>query len=150
SLQKEGKDVAQLQMIYTIPLIKQKIKVLIVVDEWKAVELYTDIFNTRPFAKLITHKTKELKKTVGKNSTHSFFVKCMPPANHVVPCLLGSTPKIGQWKEDKPILMHRYEEGWMVKLNLHKENFPIEYKVGLYDTEQKKVLFYEPGENRIL
>ena len=65
-------------------------------------------------------------------------------------CLCGNIPELGNWNLEKPML-------------LANENFPlwsgdfeiqtkqlIEYKYGLYDPKEKKVLYLEAGANRRL
>ena len=37
-----------------------------------------------------------------------------------------------------------------LKLNLNNEKFPIEYKIGIYDDVQKKMIDYEPGANHMI
>ena len=36
------------------------------------------------------------------------------------------------------------------KLTLDRETFPVQYKYGVYDVEQKKFIRFEDGDNRIL
>jgi 4-alpha-glucanotransferase len=48
------------------------------------------------------------------------------------------------------LLLAQENEWWTIKLNMPKESFPIYYKYGIYNTDEKKISCYEAGENRLL
>jgi 4-alpha-glucanotransferase len=120
-----------------------------ILDEWKQPDLHADLYKTRPFIKLLKQEDKkEAKKVAGKNPTHIFRVKSpeMAPHHHI--CIAGSAKKMNGWEESDPLLLQKSDGNWTAKLNLSKENFPVEFKVGVYDSLQKKIVFYEDGANR--
>ncbi len=141
----------ELQTITYLDLKKQKAKQLFIYDEWVEPDLLKDIFTTRALKKL-TRKSrpKEIAKISGKNATHIFSVQCNTLAANVVPCLLGGCSRLHNWKEKKPLLLQKNKGSWLAKVNLGEEKFPLEYKVALFDTKEKRILQYEAGSNREL
>lgn len=150
-LHKNGTFIKELQTGNNLDLKKIKAKQLYIYNDGKERELLNDIFSSRALKKL-TRKTrpKESNKISGKNATHIFNIQCNVLAAHVVPCLLGSCSRLHNWKEKKPLLLQKQKGNWVAKVNLADEKFPVEYKVALFDSKEKKVLQYEAGANRIL
>jgi 4-alpha-glucanotransferase len=148
-LQEHGQNKETLNNINEINLKKVKSGEAEILDEWKQPDLHADLYKTRPFVKLLKkEEKKEAKKAAVKNPTHLFRVKCpeMHPQHHI--CITGSAKKMNEWDESSPLLFNKSDEYWTLKLNLSKETFPIEFKLAIYDTLQKKTVYYEEGENR--
>ncbi|NOU38014.1 MAG: 4-alpha-glucanotransferase [Ferruginibacter sp.] len=61
-------------------------------------------------------------------------------------CITGSSNTLGNFKKNKPIFFVNNE----VEINFGNNEFPIEYKVAIYDTKEKIIEEYEQGYNRIL
>lgn len=140
-----------LHPITQLDLKKQKAKQIFIYDEWVAANLLNEIFTTRALKKLTRKsRTKEVTKISGKNATHIFNLTCNTLAANVVPCLLGGCSRLHNWKEKKPLLFQKNKGSWVVKVNMADEKFPVEYKVALFDTKEKKILQYESGPNREL
>ncbi len=120
-----------------------------VVDEWQVFPLLQNVFLSKPF-ELVLKKPpgKEDKKGKLKKFTHIFkvFVPHLQEGNSV--CLTGSAKEMNEWSEDAPVLLHRSKESWSVTLNLSKEQYPVLYKFGICDQEEKKLIHYEEGNNR--
>ncbi len=121
-----------------------------VIDGAVKEELFQKVFHTTPFERLFAGKKTKRGKAPEKDPDIIFKVKVPPLAENMVVCLLGSSRKLKEWKEHKPLLLQLKGDTWSTRLNLAKESYPLEYKFGIYDTEQKKVLEYEEGDNRIL
>ena len=149
SLQEYSVTIQTLQNDFNLNWKKFKTNSLEVFDEWRGEELFSDLFKTRPFSRLLTGlKPKEQKKSIAKHSTHLFRVKSPEMAERYQLCLIGSAKKMNEWSEEDPILLQKSDEFWSTKLNLSKELFPVEYKIGVYDKQLKKIVKYEDGENR--
>ncbi|HMJ46514.1 MAG TPA: 4-alpha-glucanotransferase [Ferruginibacter sp.] len=140
---------------YRVPLLlnagKLKSPTLDVFDEWAQVNLYKSVFNSIPFKKVFKPIAfKPVKKISYKNATHIFKIDLPELEEGKIICITGSGKKFHQWNEQKPLLLSRTKAGWDVKLNLIKEEFPIEYKYGIYDINEKKIIQYEQSGNRLL
>lgn len=132
-----------------ISLHKLKLKQLDIVDEWKDVEHYNDVFSSIPFTKVFNQNSSKLKATESKHPTHVFKVKAPALASGKMICLTGSNKKMKDWDIKKPLLLEQKKQYWVLKLNLSKEHFPIEYKLGVYDIASGSMQ-YEEGNNRVL
>jgi 4-alpha-glucanotransferase len=132
-----------------ISLHKLKLKQLDIVDEWKDVEYYNDVFSSIPFAKVFNQNPSKFKETESKHPTHVFKVKAPALASGKMICLTGSNKKMKDWDIKNPLLLDQKKQYWVLKLNLSKEHFPIEYKLGVYDLASG-TMQYEDGNNRVL
>lgn len=132
-----------------VSLKKGKDETIEVFDEWVVDNTYSNLFKTRPFLKIFgNNKNRQITKKDGKGCTHSFKLKANTLPGHLAYCVVGSGKKLGEWDEEKPLLMHIGERNWVAKADLSKENFPIEFKVGIFDLNLKKIIRYEDGPNR--
>ena len=136
---------------WVLNLRKLKSATLDVFDEWKHLNLYKSVFGSIPFQKVFKPAAaKPGKKVSYKNATHIFKIILPELEEGKVPCITGSGQKFHHWDEEKTLLLGRTKAGWDIKLNLAKEVFPIEYKFGIYDTHEKKIIRYEESANRTL
>ncbi|MDX2245986.1 MAG: 4-alpha-glucanotransferase [Bacteroidia bacterium] len=66
-------------------------------------------------------------------------------------CIVGNHPSLGDWKENKAIVMDDSDYPlWKVTFPMLVTVGIIEYKYGIYDRETKKIVAWETGENRKL
>ncbi len=122
-----------------------------VVDEWQDEPLHENIFASKPFEQVFNNSiSKGAKKEKAKKFTHIFKVFVPLLQDGKIICLSGSAKEMTEWSDTEPVLLHRSKDYWSVSLNLHKEKFPIEFKFGIYDTEEKKLIHFEEGSNRII
>lgn len=148
-LQENGQDKEILNNTQEINTKKIKAAEVEILDEWRHADLHSGLYKTRPFVKLLKHADKKTaKKASVKNPTHLFQVKSPEMAPHLSICIAGSAKKMNEWSEDNPVLLQKTAEHWTIKMNLSKENFPIEFKLGVYDALQGKIVYYETGANR--
>jgi 4-alpha-glucanotransferase len=130
-----------------------KVTELHIIDTWNYAGYFENAFYTEPFTKvLLRSNTTPVKVRKAKSVTHILSVKTPLLQKGQTLCVLGSGNALGFWDSSDPLLMTK-EEGtdfYRVELNLHKENFPIAYKYGVYDTITQRFVRYEDGNNRIL
>lgn len=121
------------------------------VDTWNHAGEYENAFYSDAFRNvLLKTKTPKGKTAADKNPTHIFNVKApLLKANEVI-CLLGSGERLGDWSEDKPLLLEKKDHWWTLALDLSDNSFPVAYKYGVFDTHDKKLVHYEAGNNRLL
>lgn len=150
-LYKNEQLIKELQTYSNLNLKKLKAKQLFIYDDWKEPDFLNEIFESKALKKLTRkNKAKEVEKISGKNATHIFSISCNNLAANMVPCLLGNCSRLHNWKEKKPLLLQPQKDLWVAKVNLSNEKFPVEYKIGLYDTKEKQFICYENGPNRFL
>ncbi len=130
---------------------KIKTNTLDVVDEWQVVPLYENVFSSKPFEQVFDKSiSKGGKKEKVKKYTHIFKVFVPHLQDGKVICMTGSAKEMNKWSEVEPVLLHKAKDAWMVSLNLNKEDFPVSYKFGVYDLNEKKLIYYEDGNNRMI
>ncbi|MBC7937382.1 MAG: 4-alpha-glucanotransferase [Rhizobacter sp.] len=127
---------------------KMDVKWLEIVDEWDAGNIYADVFSSIPFVSVFQH-TEKVKVSDTKNPTHIFKVKAAALGAGKVVCLTGGNKKLKDWDSAKPLLMEYKKNHWLLKVDLSKEHFPVEYKLGVYDLATGEMEF-EEGNNRLL
>ncbi len=113
---------------------------------------YPKLANTKPFKKVFKLKKSGAKKECSlKKATHIFNVNYAALHKNNFLCLTGSAAKMNLFNAENPIFFKQKKNNVAsLKLNLKKEKFPIEYKIGIYDDVQKRMIDYEPGANHII
>lgn len=126
---------------------------VIISDAWNHAGFYENVFYTEPFKNVLLKENHfEVKSNSQKNYTHTFKIKAPLLKKGETICILGNTEELGNWQEDKVVVMNRQEaeDFYSVKLNLSKAKFPIIYKYGIFDAVVNKFLQYEGGNNRVI
>lgn len=118
-------------------------------DTWNHAGDYENAFFTTPFQEVLLLKHKKFSKKTGTGS-YIFRVKAplLQPYQQV--CLLGNTQRLHSWSTEQPLLLQKRKNWWEIALELEEELFPISYKYGIWDVEQKQFVQYEEGDNRVL
>jgi 4-alpha-glucanotransferase len=121
------------------------------VDTWNHAGEYENAFFTIPFQHtLLSRNVTKIKVKEPKHVTHIFKVKAPLLHKNEVLCLIGGAEVLNAWSTEKPSLMTREGDWWMIKLDLLKEDFPLAYKYGVYNVKEKTFLHFEGGDNRLL
>lgn len=128
---------------------KFKVKQLDIVNEWREEQFYPDVFLSKPFTTVFNKEKEKIKVTESKSPTHIFKVKAPALSAGKIVCITGAGKKLKNWNIAEPLLMDHKKQHWIIKLNLAKEDFPLEYKIGVYDTINKQIEL-EAGDNRSL
>jgi 4-alpha-glucanotransferase len=69
---------------------------------------------------------------------------------HESVCLLGSSEELNAWDTEKPLLLHKKNDWWILELNLSSGSFPFSYKYGVYHSKKETFIRFEEGDNRFL
>lgn len=105
----------------------------------------------QPFPGYTTKPKKSIAVTKKKRThSHAFRIKAPLLARNQVICVLGNSNSMGEWSTKDPILFKKEGNWWTGQADLSEESFPIAYKYGVYDTEVKKFIQFEAGDNRLL
>ena len=128
-----------------------KNKELQFIDTWCDSGSIENIFARKPFHNIFLNKNQTQQKLrIPKQCTHIFKVKAPLLTATQAVCIIGSSPNLKNWQTKKPFCLSQSGEDWFIALDLSGSPFPIAYKFGIYDTEQKTFLQYEGGNNRVL
>ena len=130
---------------------KNGISELQFIDTWNHAGEFENAFFTAPFQKTLLDGTTSGGKTRGqKHVTHVFKVKAPLLQKNEVLCLTGTAAALNSWSAEKPLLMNKEDNWWILKTDLSEESFPLAYKYGVYNKKEKKFLRFENGNNRSL
>jgi 4-alpha-glucanotransferase len=120
------------------------------VDTWNHAGEYENAFFTAPFQQTLLDRSENKKIKTPRNYSHQFRVKAPLLGKNEVLILSGSGTTLHEWNTQHPVLMQREGNWWTVLLDIPKEEFPLHYKYGVYNTREKALIRLEEGENRSL
>lgn len=125
---------------------------VLIVDSWNEPGYAENAFYTEPFQEVLLRTNVTAIEPPPMGATHTFMVKSPLLAKGQTLCILGGGPKFANWNTAAPILMGRTagQDFFSAHLDLSHDQFPIEYKYGVYDVDRKIFVRYEEGNNRIL
>ena len=135
----------------TASLAKNGVSELQFIDTWNHAGEFENAFFTTPFQKTLLDGTASGGKARNpKHVTHIFKVKAPLLQKNEVLCLTGIGKALNDWSIEKPLLMNKEDNWWILKTDLSEESFPVAYKYGVYNKKEKKFLRFENGNNRSL
>lgn len=121
------------------------------IDVWNHAGEFENAFFTAPFQEtLLTGNKTKSKSKAPKEFTHVFKVKAPLLQKNEVLCLSASGKYFNNWSTEKPLLMSRDGNWWILKADLSKEDFPLPYKYGIYNIKEESFVRFENGDNRVL
>ena len=82
--------------------------------------------------------------------THEFRVKAPLLQPGEIICMCGSTENLKSWSTTDPVLFTPKNNWFVGRIQLKANEWPASYKYGIYHVDQKKLVRFEEGENRIL
>lgn len=122
-----------------------------VIDTWNHAGEFENAFYTDPFQQvLLAPNYPKAKSKKNTTCTHIFKVKAPLLRKNEVLFLSGSGATLGDWTTTKPLLLGRENGWWSIALTLPREEFPLNYKYGIYNTKNESFVAFESGENRVL
>lgn len=135
-----------------IDIENTKAEKIILFDTWNNPGEYENAFFTSAFQEVLLKKYMQYPAAAkeAKTYTHEFKVKAPLLKGNESLCLSGSAKIFSNWDKNDPLLMTKSGNWWNIKLNLADELFPITYKYGIYNQDDKKFVRFEEGVNRIL
>ncbi len=150
-LREEGEvDILDADIDRLVDLTDYNTREIVVIDTWNAESNYENVFYRMPFQKHLLkrqYKTPKLKEP--KLYTHEFKTKTpLLNADEWV-CITGSGKMFNNWDVKKLVPLKAAGNWYSIKINLSKEDFPIRYKYGIYNTRTKTFIF-ESGDDRVL
>ncbi len=129
----------------------KKVEECVLIDTWNHMGEVENVFYTQPFQEVLLKSNHSfLSKKNVKSYTHEFRVKAPLLQENEVLCIAGNSTSMGNWQTELPLLLTKNERWWTIKLNFSEENFPIQYKYGVFNIKDKKFVQFETSENRII
>ena len=125
-------------------------KTISVLDTWNAAGDLGNVFFTRPFSKVLLTDITKIKTLFPKKYTYEFRVKAPLLQPGEIICMCGSTENLKNWSSSDPILFAPQNDWFVARIDLGQNEWPASYKYGIYNVDQKKLIRFEEGENRIL
>jgi len=121
------------------------------VDTWNFSGEYENVFFTTPFRDtLLKAEETNIRIKSPRVFTHIFRVKAPLLKKNEIVCLSGAGLTLGDWNTASTVLLSKDGNWWTAKLNLPREETPLHYKYGVYNTKEKAFVRYESGDNRLL
>lgn len=122
-----------------------------VVDTWNHAGEFENAFYTAPFQDVLLKENKPKKQGKWpKHYSHIFKVKAPLLKKNEVICLTGSSITTGEWDTGRALFLAADNGWWTLKLDISKDEFPLHYKYGIYNTKEERFVQFETGENRSL
>ncbi|MFN0215893.1 MAG: 4-alpha-glucanotransferase [Saprospiraceae bacterium] len=130
-----------------LDLEAMNVGILEVYDFFNPLGLLENVFTTQPFS---TAEAPVLIEKSGHSTqmSHVFKVKALMLEADEVVCLLGHGIALRNWDSLAPVLMENKGLWWEARLDLSKEEFPLGYKYGVWNTRTNKFSGFEGGGNR--
>ncbi|MGN6418953.1 MAG: 4-alpha-glucanotransferase [Pseudobacter sp.] len=121
------------------------------IDTWNHAGEFENAFYTAPFQDVLLAGNKSKKKAKWpKHFTHVLKVKAPLLKKNEVICVTGSSISTREWDTTSPLLLSPDKGWWTIKLEITKDEFPLHYKYGVYNTKEESLVQLETGENRSL
>ncbi|KQT20587.1 4-alpha-glucanotransferase [Chryseobacterium sp. Leaf405] len=122
-------------------------KEFIIFDQWNNKNFPENYLNNKILYNKLNHFVPE-KNSILKKHTHLFRIEAPLYKPNWKIVLIGNTASLGNWNYEKAIHLSQTDFGiWETSVEI-PENELIQYKYCLYDSEEKKIIDIEAGENR--
>ena len=137
-----------------IPLKEIAAETVLLKDSWRSKRHPENAFYSSAFLNLIFKADKVKSKSLPAKAGAGPFLRFQVRVPRIEPdqqiCVLGSTKALGNWSWNKPLLLGSTNYPLWSGTIAFSAAESLEYKYGVYDRKQKKVLFLEEGPNRQL
>ena len=139
----DGTTIVEGEQDRNIDLYNSSANEIILLDTWNSAAFIENTFYTKAFQQVLL-KTNRKKTDLhsSKFVTHEFRIKAPLLKSDETVCICGTGKLFDDWNTAKPILLSLSGKWFTARLNLRKEEFPIEYKYGLYNTLEKKFIHF--------
>jgi 4-alpha-glucanotransferase len=131
--------------------LKKNQKDIVAFDTWNDKSFYENAFFTAPFTDvfLSTSGAKNRQKKAD-DITHIIKVKAPLLGDHEAVFITGNSPAFNNWDIEKPLLLQKKGNWWVLEIDLSGTIFPVAYKYGIYDVKKEAFVRFEEGDNRVL
>lgn len=138
------------------PLAEGKIKIKKTADTIKiflehAEEDPAKQYWNEPFFKNLKLKKNKASFKKKKKATHRFLIQTAPLNKDCYPCITGNNKHLNNWDQTKPLLFSGGQNGkYKLDISFSEHDYPVEYKLAVWHSKDKKIIEWEEGNNRVL
>ena len=136
----------------SITIKKGRFKTIEIISTESSLNEDINVASSKPFKRVLKGNEDGNTKSCSSNkATHVFKVDHPILQDNIFLCITGSAKKMNLFNNENPVLFPKKKNGSSIlKFNLAKEIFPIEYKIAFFDIDKNCIVEYEPGPNNIL
>ncbi len=123
---------------------------VLVTDEWRATTSFPDVLKSEAFANAVFHQNENIKAAPSPKAG-TIVIRLQEPriATNQAFCIVSK--QIINWNTEKAMVMQEYEHNcWQIELPVTPLFHELEFKFGIWDTENNCFVEFEQGENRQL
>ena len=127
-------------------------KEIFCLDYWRPGGLPENALLSSAFTKCVWSRVKKSKaqKPVKIANTRFGITASRVDNNHAI-CITGSDKSLGEWDPEKAVILNSSNYPlWSADVALAWKEKAIQYKYGIYNLKEKKLVSWESGENRVL
>ena len=147
---KDGSEIFDGEENRDIDLSLISAKTISVLDIWNAASNSANVFFTRAFNQVLLLNVTKVTPDFPMRFTHEFRVKAPLLQQGEIICMCGSTENLKNWSATDPILFTPENNWFIARIHIRANEWPASYKYGIYNVDQRKMVRFEEGENRIL
>lgn len=130
--------------------LKKNHKDVVSFDTWNDESFYENAFFTAPFTDVFLSTPGGKKQKKVDTITHTIKIKAPLLGDHEAVFITGNAPAFNNWDIEKPLLLQKKGNWWMLETDLSGTIFPVAYKYGIYDLKKEAFVRFEEGDNRVL
>lgn len=146
----DGLDIYDAEQNRFLAIPVKKKRDIFIIDSWNSGSNDENVFYTSAFSKVLHKSPGKSKLPVSRKYNFEFRVKAPHIHSDETICMCGSSLHLGNWDSKNPIILSR-ENDWFVGRVLFDDNeWPVNYKYGIYNLTKGKIVSFEEGDNRIL
>ena len=126
---------------------------VLIIDSWNHAGFPENVFYTEPFKEVLLRANHtDAPATLSAEVTHIFKAKAPLLTKGETLCLLENSRASGDRNTARPVLLSRKEgeDFYSAQLNLKGEIFPIAYKYGVYNVQERAFVRHEDRSDRSL
>jgi 4-alpha-glucanotransferase len=135
-----------------IDLNKYKTECYNIIHENFSAKEFIKLNSFKPYKEVFKNEVEKKDSTKSpKKVTNIFEIEYPVLQQNKFVCITGNATCMNGFDEAKPIIFEKtnnYKSS--IALDLSDEKAPLEFKLGIYDTDKKKIVEYEQGANRII
>ncbi|MDP4847279.1 MAG: 4-alpha-glucanotransferase [Akkermansiaceae bacterium] len=122
---------------------------IVFLDDWRSAGAIDRVYEAKVFGAIADDTSACKEEPLGKGN-HEIRLHMSRVPEGLVPCITGGLDAFGDWDYQRALpLKNRGQNFWSIRLDIPAD-WHIEYKYGLYDLAQGKLIKIENGGNRAL
>ncbi|MEP2776873.1 MAG: 4-alpha-glucanotransferase [Luteolibacter sp.] len=122
---------------------------IVFLDDWRSAGAIDRVYEAKVFGAISEKDDIEAGELTGSGN-HEIRLHMSRIPEGLVPCIIGGMDVLGDWDYQRAVPLAKLERNfWSIRLDLPAD-WRIEYKYGLYDPAQGRMVKVENGGNRVM